>query len=1030
MGNPLKTALRRDRGVFRAGGVNVSRDGVNWRVAQQLAVLAAGLVLVTYTTAPEPLLRELQLCHVWILPLVAQQKRRLLKDEPAHENPVLYVKTLHNDKAYLRMPLKEAFVGLLAALAAWQNMAPGGLGKKWFCVNLHRSADPHELLVCRFKVYGPLPRGRVTLAHGVAPPLYKDEATDVQEGWFYAMGVLKLNGMLHFVAELDGSLLYQLNVCALLASEVRELHHSVCDSQNLLFVGQLRDLRWNNVAKSTLAVGDNVAAVSPPFLTRDGRLVPSNNRVYIEFPLHIDLEDWFVGLHYFAKREYIGVGRELSGRTSGRDSLREHLRVSKRLTVDIIEAKFDKPSAGKIYAEVVMWGYAWARTALVPFSANPFWKENFATDLPILTQVVHIVIRKTAAAAAYSASDKVIGTVYLTPDVLTQQGENSTMTVGQMAPAVPVPANEGNQIVRLSIYDSAHVPIGKLLLTVDLKEYVILPPSFFKPLENMLVSCPMKELIAFCNQTVVTTEFENVSFILLDIFQSLGVEERWFKALMDAELATIDKATRKHYAQKSTNNIFNTLFRGNLIFTKSLEKYIHRIGQEYLEKAFGNFFEQIAVESRNCEVDPRYVRKQLRNAKKGRDPLSSESDSDSDSDDEELLNATIEENRQSLLKYCEELWLRIYSTSNDLPAQIKTQLKNFRSKVDMACDPGDQDVALNCLSAFIFLRFFCPAILNPKLFSLTKTHQTGHAQRTLTMLAKVLLNLANRLEFSPHKEPHLVQLNEFLRKHNEEVLTYFDRITGRRNDFGEKVLELSHEVNRLDLGLEFAGELPTTPYLIDKYLRLTEFIHLLQLTSALRLTLPVRKLTTSSSNTSIGTAVSLISIKPPPKYDSERAVYQIGSLEFEKSEFLDLGDNETEFIKSLCRLNEEIFSFINSNISLKDLQKQSTNLINKIGEIVEVIEPPEVLGQFSAQWEAFVEGVVRRAVLDTATNQILYFDSDFQDSMVPGHKPLTELTLGGLRMRFEPGIVASSSSYSLASVLKPRRESLRRFFKK
>ena len=37
--------------------------------------------------------------------------------------------------------------------------------------------------------------------------------------------------------------------------------------------------------------------------------------------------------------------------------------------------------------------------------------------------------------------------------------------------------------------------------------------------------------------------------------------------------------------------------------------------------------------------------------------------------------------------------------------------------------------------------------------------------------------------------------------------------------------------------------------------------------------------------------------------------YQIGSLEFEKLEFLELtGDNETEgFIKSLCKGNEEIF---------------------------------------------------------------------------------------------------------------------------
>ena len=39
----------------------------------------------------------------------------------------------------------------------------------------------------------------------------------------------------------------------------------------------------------------------------------------------------------------------------------------------------------------------------------------------------------------------------------------------------------------------------------------------------------MKDLIKFCNENVPSSDFERVSLVLLDIFQSLEVEDDWFK---------------------------------------------------------------------------------------------------------------------------------------------------------------------------------------------------------------------------------------------------------------------------------------------------------------------------------------------------------------------------------------------------------------------------------------------------------------------------------------------------------------------
>lgn len=1118
-----------DRGRFIGNNLHISHDSINWIFCEKLIINDEGELFNHHHC----LLHSLQSCYVQIYPKLNQ----------IDDLPVVFIKTFDNEKLYIKINSKSDFGSLVSCLIIWQNLKPSGLVKKWYCENKVQfsliSNQSHELLVCRFKIYGPIPKNKIKIVDGPNIPLYVNDEdwgpspiSEINEGWFYTMGVLKSNGIINFITELDGILIYSIDIKNLLASEIRQVHNSVYDSSNMLLLSHIKELRFNNAIKTTNPSNlDNYSM--PNFLTRDNRTIPSNERIAIEFPLHIDLEDWYVGLQYFAKREYIGsfsansklienmqrkysiplipdeddTPRKPNSTSSTPPPLnqfsRDNLRVSKNLHIDIIEAKFDNvneesKSTGKIYAEVRMWGLPWSRTAIVDHTSNPFWKEEFTTSLPISTQMIHILIKKSLFNGySYSAGDKLIGTVYVTPDVLTKKVNSSSTIMTESATNNRIHINDtsstlNNDIFRLPIYDSANIPIGKLLLNANLQEYHILPPSYFKPLEKMLINAPMDELIDYCNESVSSLEFENVSLILLDVFQYLGVEDKWFKALMDKELINVDKLTRKNYVSNkkserlglgpsansstatSSNNVFNTLFRGLSIFSKSLEKYNLRIGQEYLEKVFGNLFSKIAEDRKNCEVDPRYVRLEEKARRKGKniDDLDTSSDSDSeahDSDEEELLNRKIDkivdENFENLYAYAEEIWRMIYITSNDLPLQIKNQLKNFRTKVELACDPSDKETALNCLSAFLFLRFFCPAILNPKLFYLTKDHQTGKTQRTLTLIAKILLNLANRQRFSSHKEPHLLKMNKFLDSHESEIYEYFDKITGRKNDFNEKILDLSHEVKRLDLGLSgdsASSELPTTPYLIDKYLRLTEFVHFLSRNSNNPINskigspkLPANKNDTfmpenrimntdkietnsrtyakdngNSTNTHLKTnGRNLSPIAGDMKVNDDRNVYQIGSLEFEKAEFLDLaGDQETEgFIKSLCRSDENIFSFITSNITLKDLQKQSNTLMNLIHDLENFLELPELPANYLQQtspnsnlqqnqhqqahhsnkvndkppllWDSFCNEILRKCYLDLSRNTLLYVEKDIFISQ-NYRKLLEQNALGLLKLKF------------------------------
>lgn len=79
------------------------------------------------------------------------------------------------------------------------------------------------------------------------------------------------------------------------------------------------------------------------------------------------------------------------------------------------------------------------------------------------------------------------------------------------------------------------------------------------------------------------------------------------------------------------------------------------------------------------------------------------------------------------------------------------------------------------MSAFIFLRFFVPAVLNPRLFFIVSNPPDAKSQRTLTLIAKTLQGLANFSSFG-QKEPWMLPMNSFVQDNGAAFVDFIEHV--------------------------------------------------------------------------------------------------------------------------------------------------------------------------------------------------------------------------------------------------------------
>ncbi|KAL8775089.1 MAG: hypothetical protein Q9209_000568 [Squamulea sp. 1 TL-2023] len=755
---------------------------------------------------------------------------------------------------HLRPHVAETFDSWLAALLCWQSIRPKGANDQMTKNKASPTSDRRTVGSRRTSELGDRRRNSEIFPHKdaaiikVGRMLMWDK--DIRKGtsssttnrristyrqqrslstsWRKVSCTLQENGHVKLYTDADVALVSMIPLCQLQRCSVQRLHPSVLDDEFCIAI-----------YPQYASVSDQIVHPTPVYLSLESRVL---------------FEVWFVLLRAFTIPELYGPVQGLAEphltsieRTNVASRAPspsvDMFRVEKFLSLRIIEAKIfssrkrhskrssTKPQhqdqsrkallPGNYCAEVRLDGMLRGKTAVKHETGNPFWREDFQfTDLPpvLSSASVEIKTRNPGQKNWTLVSDGPLDLERAQLDPLAIVGDIEISPLESTYGTIKLQLNENDRAVKTEkwwpIVNDAGDVVGETLMELRRDELVVLMGKDYQPLSEMLH--------AFSNSLTVQIAsayppdaVRKLAEILLNIFQVSAQSSEWLLSLVEDEIDNVHKEThhsRYRYGRRiASNDSFesgidrevivrdlgksavveaNQLFRGNTLLTKALDCHMKRLGHDYLEETLGEKIRNIDESNPDCEVDPNRVH---------------------DPDD-------LQQNWHSLSKLIESVWSAISASALRCPPELRIIFRHIAACAEDRYGDFLRTITYSSVSGFLFLRFFCPALLNPHLFGLLKDHPRPRAQRTLTLLSKTLNTLANLGTFGS-KEPWMEPMNGFLNTHRQEFKTFVDTICGISPVNATSPIPPSYATPITILG-RLPGTsregFPSLPYLIDQ----------------------------------------------------------------------------------------------------------------------------------------------------------------------------------------------------------------------
>lgn len=669
----------------------------------------------------------------------------------------------------------------------------------------------------------------------------------IKSSWQRVSCTLQENGNFKLFAESDVSLVSCVQLSRLSRSAIQQLNPSVLEDEFCL-------------------------AIYPQYTAHANRDSSLGRPVYLALENRVLFEAWLVLLRAFTVPELYGPETSVADDPSSEDvpqqqqttaspttSTADMFRIERMLTIKVTEAKLvrirDEPSRsrkpsrshsqgstrhaeGDYYTEVTLDGEVRAKTSVKHRTANPFWREEFTfNDLPpVLSQACILVKNLNPGRRDWSLFTHGAYAMNLNNQDMTSQAHQQIVDDDTESFNAPPDLTFGKVHLRLDslepgvetekwwpVVNEKDQPVGEMLMRARMEETVVLMSHEYEPMSEMLHSFTNGLTINLA--LVMPSELNQLSQTLLNIFQVSGQAVEWISSLIEDEIDGVHKEStvnRLRYTRRIHSNDArdsgqereflvrdlgrtatveaNLLFRGNSILTKALDLHMRRLGKEYLEETIGERLRSIDESDPECEVDPSRVQR---------------------ADD-------LERNWRVLISLTTGIWKSIANTASRCPAELRLIFRHIRACAEDRYGDFLRSVTYSSVSGFLFLRFFCPAILNPKLFGLLKDHPRQRAQRTFTLIAKALQGLANMTTFGS-KEPWMEPMNRFLLGHRVEFKQFVDSVCAIPADRPAPIVTPSYATP-----IQIQGRLsptsregfPSLPFLLDHSRDFANLIHI------------------------------------------------------------------------------------------------------------------------------------------------------------------------------------------------------------